>query len=254
MPVQFQDDVVSFLPHDPKHILLQYSRSDPGMPDVYKVPITKRARHKVIQRGKAGVGSWLADRDGEIRLGEGIKGLETPFLTIRLAGEKKWLDFSRRVNQKGIVFRPLAFASEPNELYVASNHEGDPTGLYLFDIEADEFSEAIFQHPTVDISSIYVDYDTGKLDHINFVEDSVKTKYFSRKPIEDDAAITVCGAGCQNCIYNQGWRPRSNSDSGCRLSRLLLSVRSQDAETQTIAGTIPGAQRQSPGHNICYKL
>ena len=191
MPVQFQDDVVSFLPHDPKHILLQYSRSDPGMPDVYKVPITKRARHKVIQRGKAGVGSWLADRDGEIRLGEGIKGLETPFLTMRLAGEKKWLDFSRRVNQEGIVFRPLAFASEPNELYVASNHEGDPTGLYLFDIEADEFSEAIFQHPTVDIASIYVDHETGKLDHINFVEDSVKTKYFYRKPIEDDIATML---------------------------------------------------------------
>ncbi len=85
----------------------------------------------------------------------------------------------------------LLYTSEPNELYVASNHEGDPTGLYLFDIEADEFSEAIFQHPTVDISSIYVDYDTGKLDHINFVEDSVKTKYFSRKPIEDDIATML---------------------------------------------------------------
>ena len=51
----------------------------------------------------------------------------------------------------------------------------------IFDITA-----PIFRHPAVDIASIYVDYDTGKLDHINFVEDSVKTKYFSRKPIEDD--------------------------------------------------------------------
>ncbi len=37
MPVQLQDDIVSFLPQDPKYILLQYSRSDPGMPDVYDV-------------------------------------------------------------------------------------------------------------------------------------------------------------------------------------------------------------------------
>ncbi len=191
LPVQYQDDIVSFLPRDPKYILVQYSRSDPGKPDVYKVPVTKTATHKVIQKGKAGVGSWLADWHGEVRLGKGIKGQKSPFLTIRLAGEKKWLNFSHRVNQGGIVFRPLAFASEPNELYVASNHEGDPTGLYLFDIEADEFSEAIFQHPTVDIWSIDVDDKTGKLHHIDFVEDSVKTKYFYRKPIEDDIATML---------------------------------------------------------------
>ena len=191
LPVQFQDDIVSFLPHDPEHILIQYSRSNPGKPDVYRVRVTKTARHILIQRGKAGVGSWLADRHSEVRLGQGIKGQKTPSLTIRLAGDKKWLDFSHRVNQDGIVFWPLAFASEPNELYVASNHEGDPTGLYLFDIEADEFSEAIFQHQTVDISGIDVDDKTGKLHHIDFVEDSVKTKYFFRKPIEDDIATML---------------------------------------------------------------
>ncbi len=34
LPVQFQDDIVSFLPHDSEHILVQYSRSSPGKPDV----------------------------------------------------------------------------------------------------------------------------------------------------------------------------------------------------------------------------
>ncbi len=184
--VQIQDDIVSFLAHDPEHILLQYSRENPAQPGVYQARITKTSRHKRVIRGRAGVLDWMSDRHGEVRLGRGVKRDGTRNLIIRKAGEDDWLDFSHRANSPGGSFAPLAFADEPNQMYVASNHEGDPSGLYRFDVETDQFLERIFQHPSVDIANINVDKETGELRSINFVEDDVSTVYLSRRPIEDD--------------------------------------------------------------------
>ena len=184
--VRIQDNIVSLLPQDPEHILVQYSRWNFYEPEVYKVPVTKTAKHVLIQLGKPGVFDWMTDRHGVVRLGQGRKRNGSPLLIIRLAGAKKWRSYSRRVKQEDTIFLPMAFASEPNYLYVVSNHESDPAGLYLFDFEADEFIETIFQHPEVDIEAIHFDDETGELRAISFVEDSIKTKYFSRQLIEDD--------------------------------------------------------------------
>ena len=47
-PIQIQDRIVSFLPSDPKHVLVQYSRSNPAHPDVYRVDVTKMANHQRV--------------------------------------------------------------------------------------------------------------------------------------------------------------------------------------------------------------
>lgn len=191
VPVQIQDDIVSFLPHDPDHILIQYSREDPTRPDVYQVEITKTAKHIRLQKGRLGVFDWMTDQRGEVRLGRGVRGERTSFLTIKLAGDDDWLDFSHRVSNESSNFSPLAFANDPNKMYVASNHEGDPNGLYIFDIETDSFQDLIFKHPSVDIASINVDETTGELFSINFVEDDVGTVYLAHRPIDDDISKVV---------------------------------------------------------------
>ena len=186
IPVQIQDDVVSFLPHDPDHILLQYSRENPTKPDVYEVDITESKRHKRIQRGRPGVYDWMSDQRGEIRLGQGIRNEKTPYLMVRLPNERDWFDLSHRVSPGGAVFRPLAFADDPRLLFVASNHEGDPNGLYVYNFETDSFEELIFKHPIVDIANINVDDATGELISINFVDSDVETVYFAERPIDED--------------------------------------------------------------------
>lgn len=186
IPVQIQDNVVSYLPQDPERILLQYSQNDPSQPDVYAATVTRTGRHKRVVRGRPGIYAWMADRHGEVRLGRGVNRNGIRQLIIKKANDKDWLDFSHRVNAANSSFVPMAFAQELNQMYVASNHEGDPNGLYLFDITTDEFLEEIFQHPSVDIANINVDGETGELLSINFVEDDVATVRLSRHPMSDD--------------------------------------------------------------------
>ena len=187
IPVQIQDRIVSFLPDEPDFILLQYSAENPARPNVYRVNVRKWASHKRVQKGRSGVRTWMADNDGDIRLGWGLIDNESkPLLIIRQKGEDKWQDFSHRVASDSVVFSPRGFSPDPNKMYVLSNHEGEPSGLYTFDIVADEFSDLIFKHPTVDISGIRIDERSGELRSINFIEDELETKRFARLPIQDD--------------------------------------------------------------------
>lgn len=183
-PIQIQDNVVSFLPQDPEHILVQYRKKYAGAPDVYRVDVTKMAIHQRVMRGRSGIGEWMTDASGEIRLGIGVKYQKNPYLIIREKGKLKWQDFTHRVANTGLTFRPLGFSEEPNKIYVASNHEGDPSGLYLFDIEIDEFGPLLFKHPRVDISSVRLDENTGGLLSVKFVVDDVATKRFGEQAIQ----------------------------------------------------------------------
>ncbi len=186
LPVQIQDRIVSFLPDDPDHILVQYSRTDPATPNVYKVNVSGKGGPKRVQRGRRGVLNWGADAGGNIRYGWGVRGGDEARLVMREAGERKWRDFSHRVNKAGLVFDIEGFTAEANQLFVVSNHEGDPSGLYTFDITTDTFGPLIFKHSDVDIRSVRIDERTSQLLSVNFVDEELATKVFSRQPISDD--------------------------------------------------------------------
>lgn len=187
VPIQIQDRVVSFLPDDPGHILVQYAEENPSRPDVYKVNVAKQDDHRRILRGQFGVLHWMADASGAVRLGSGLKDdNKERFLTIRRQGDKKWINFSHRVASDSLEFTPVGFSPDPDKIFVRSNHEGDPSGLYTFDIVTDEFAELIFKHPTVDIHNVSLDHNTGELLAISFVEDDIEAIRFSEEPIHED--------------------------------------------------------------------
>ena len=186
VPIQIQDRVVSFLPADPDHILVQYPVSDPLAPNVFKVDVTKTARHRTAARGRRGVSRWMADADGDVRLGEGVRNESDPYLTVREKSSEKWRDISHRLTQPGVTFDPLAFSKNSDEIYVRSNHEGGPIGLYSFDIRKDEFVELIYKHESVDVASIRLDATTSELLSANFVDDDVETVRFLERPIQAD--------------------------------------------------------------------
>ncbi|MEM7611223.1 MAG: S9 family peptidase [Pseudomonadota bacterium] len=184
LPVQIQDHVVSYLPDDPDHILVQYPENDPARPNVYKLNVAKRGGHRTVMKGRTGVTSWRADREGDIRIGRGVKASDTPNLIVRLKGERKWRDFSHRVAADQPEFYTAGFTAEPNVIYVLSNHEGDPRGLYTFDLETDTFGPLIFRHDNVDIGGVAIDSETGELRSVSFLDDDIETQWFSKRPID----------------------------------------------------------------------
>ena len=189
MPVQFQDEVVSFLPEDPDHILLQYSKSDPNRPRVYKANVVKTGGHVEVMRGRHGVTTWLADAEGDVRLGGGLYRGRERYLIMRLKGEKEWRPFHHRVSEGAPGFLPVGFAAEPDQLYVLSNHEGDPNGLYLFDIARDEFGPLIFRHESVDIDAVGIEERTAELRCVSFVDDEADAHWFSTIPIQEKIGL-----------------------------------------------------------------
>jgi len=183
--VQIQDRIVSFLPRDPEHILVQYSTTNPFKPKVHKVNVTKSVGHRRVEYGRYGVQWWMADNDGNVRLGYGLANESVPVLKVRPAGKHRWVDLSHRLNADRNTFAPLAFSPNPNQIYVLSNHESDTDALYLFDIAKDEFVEQLYLHPEVDISSIGIDRMTGELQRIHFIESARSTIYVAKRPMDE---------------------------------------------------------------------
>ena len=185
-PIQIQDRVVSFLPDDPKHILVQYYSRGNQNPGIYRVNVTKMTGHKRITGNRKGVDWWMADSKGDVRLGEGVRSSGDKRLIIRRKDSKDWSDFSDRVNVPGETFDVVGFSDEPDTVYVRSNHEGDPLGLYSFNIDTDTFGPLIYKHEFVDVSSVDIDEDTGDLMSVNFVDDDVRTIILAERPISDN--------------------------------------------------------------------
>ncbi|NCT48715.1 MAG: S9 family peptidase, partial [Paraglaciecola sp.] len=65
---QFQDNVVSFLPDDPDHILVAIDLDVANLPSVYKLNINNKRKTR-IEKGKMEVRDWMADQQGNLRLG-----------------------------------------------------------------------------------------------------------------------------------------------------------------------------------------
>ncbi len=174
------------MPSDSDHILVQYRSPGSDHENVFKVNITEPRSHIRYLRGRRNVQEWMADHDDEIRLGIGFKGSgqPEPYMTARATDSKKWRDISHRVQVDGVTFEPLAFSENPNHLYVKSNHNGDPVGLYLYDIATDEWIEEVFRHPSVDVLSIRLDPTTHELLKVLFIDDDVGAEQFAERPVQ----------------------------------------------------------------------
>jgi len=182
MPVQIQDRIVSFLPRDPKHVLVQYYNQGNDWPSVFRVK-SDSTRHSLVQGPRRGVLSWLADRDGDVRYGVGTKDEKTPYLTIRPKASKDWIDYSHLLLRADRLFEPVGFSSDPDILLVISNHDAEPAGLHQFDVPTGRFGDLIYRHPTADVSSVRFDPATGDIRGITVSGDEPTTIWLDKAAV-----------------------------------------------------------------------
>ena len=142
---------------DPDHILI----SD-GDGNIYKVNVEDGSRNLVIRNSDAIAYSDI-DFDGDVRLANRFEPADSSIVYLaRLKGESNWFEYGRLSAGKmgagfvAQVFIPLGFYNpeDPNELWVASNHESDKTGVYSFDLKEKKFKELLFRHNKYDASSV----------------------------------------------------------------------------------------------------
>ena len=146
---QFQDNVISFLPDDPDHIMVAIDLDLPNNPSVYKLNIYSRNLSR-ITKGKMMVRDWMADRQGNLRLGEALdydsgKGA----IRYRMGDEDKWLSMFEydAFSEPGV--KPLGFALDPNILYYRA-YQDDKLALFKINLST-LATELVFSDPDYDV-------------------------------------------------------------------------------------------------------
>jgi dipeptidyl aminopeptidase/acylaminoacyl peptidase len=151
-------DIVSFLPNDPKHVLMLVDGFEGR--SLFKVDIETGLGEQVERPSESVVGWWL-DLNGNpvvrIAVSSGTVRL------FRKDEDNKWRAFYktrvREMNERD-DYEPVGPSDEPSKYYVLARPEGhDRTGLYLYDLENEQFGEPVIEHSSFDLLSANVARD-----------------------------------------------------------------------------------------------
>ena len=130
---QFQDNVISYLPDDPEHILLSVDREMPLHQTVYKANVYT-GKLKRVKKHSSSVRSWYADRAGNVRVGEHYND-KTRTVTYKIldAATDKWVTAWEYVVFDQPDIDIAGFGHNPNDLYIFADHNGR-RALYKVDL------------------------------------------------------------------------------------------------------------------------
>lgn len=186
---QFNNVVVDYLPDDPDHILMSYGMKDNLIPEVYKMNINSR-RAKLVKTGNPSIQSWMSDRNGELRLGEGRKDRNGKWtMNIRDAVGSEWRDVSQ---YPGLTAETnvMGFTDNPNELILKKYNGKNTQGLFIYDLGLKKQTRKLFQHDKYDVDRLIYSADGKKVVGARFLADAAEAVYFDPshkamlKPIE----------------------------------------------------------------------
>lgn len=148
-----QTIVVHWPEQENEPLVLALRQDKNRSPDVYEVDQGTLRVSKILDNMPY-TWNWMTDRAGELRIYWEHPPSENDKVFYRLSGEKKWVRLRAAEPEVGKTFDIASFSNDPNKIYVASNHEGEPSALYLFDLETQSFGEKIASHERYDISGM----------------------------------------------------------------------------------------------------
>ncbi|GAB3028747.1 alpha/beta hydrolase family protein [Bowmanella dokdonensis] len=119
---QFQDNVISLLPAEKDHFLLSVDLDSANRPNVYRLSLNDLGR-SILQRSRRDIRHWHADRQGRVRLGEGLDDTKIFYL------HKDWKTNEWRTLWEYEIFDApdidiMGFDKNPDILYIRALHKG----------------------------------------------------------------------------------------------------------------------------------
>ena len=149
---QFQDNVISYLPDDPDHILLSVDREMPLHQTVYKANVYT-GKLKRVKKHAPSVRSWYADRAGNVRISENYNDDQRK-VTYKVLDNttQKWVVAWEYVVLDEPSIGIAGFGSNPNELYIFADHQGHQA-LFKADLSKPGFpKELMLSDPDYDVT------------------------------------------------------------------------------------------------------
>ncbi len=152
-----QSSIISWLPADENHILMQIARDDRVYPSVYKLNI-KTNRLKRVKKFYPTVLRWIANDEGKLLAGFGYANQHP----VAFSFKGRHL---RKLNTKHLDAvvppRPLGATADNKSLYVSANAGNNTQGIYRISLANAEILETIVLDPEYDIVNLILDRDTS---------------------------------------------------------------------------------------------
>ncbi|MFJ3058272.1 prolyl oligopeptidase family serine peptidase [Herbaspirillum sp. NPDC087042] len=142
---QFQDRILGKSAAGPDSVLLALDMERAAQPDVYSLDV-KTAQLTRVASNTGGIRQWMADRDGEVRLGSGWRDKEMQ-LFVRAPGDKTWKTLSTWVADDyaqvaARALKPVGFDADGRYLYAFADHQGRQA-LYRIDTADPAFTRTL---------------------------------------------------------------------------------------------------------------
>jgi dienelactone hydrolase len=150
-------EIASFLTHDPNHLLMELD----GYlgPSLFKVNL-QTGKGVQVEPPLASIAGWWLDIEGNP-----VVRAQVSMGTVKLQRKQgdKWVQFLKmriREMKERAEYEPVGPSDQVGRYYVLARPPGkDRMGLYLYDLEKEQFGEPILEHARYDISSVRIARD-----------------------------------------------------------------------------------------------
>lgn len=187
-----QDDVASWLPDDPGHVLVAIDWREPEYPSLRKVDILTGASETAMEH-VAGVTDWITDPNGKPRIAVGDLSKSFPEYSL-VEPDGKLTPLTIPEADKG-AFRVEGFDRTPDRMVVVSGKDGGPAGLYVYDLSKRAFTETLFKDPRFDVGGAVMSFDGKSVVGVWYEADAAEVRYFDPAwAAKADAAARLVGA------------------------------------------------------------
>ncbi len=199
--------VISDLWDDPDHILMQFMDNQRPMESVYKINVRTGAYTRIL-RGSKKFANWIADRQGNLRIGEGHRrkgsdaGTIKTKLKIRQANSDKWESEKDHPLLTGGVYI-YGFDADPDVIYVGRYAGQDTRGLYTYNLKTKQFGPAIYHNDAHDIGGIMSSANNKRVVGYYYTDDESNFVYFDAQTQARSAQLQRKFSGFDVSTYDE---------------------------------------------------
>lgn len=169
--------IIDSLEEQDDFILIGMNRRDQRLFDVYRLNL-ETGELALLEENPGDIAGWMTDHDGKLRVAVRSDGVNTSLLYRDKEDEPfrniLTTDFRESVS-------PLFFTFDNTKLYVASNLGRDKSAIFVFNPRTVEHEELLFEHPDVDVSSLFRSRKRKVITGTGFTTDRFRYHFFDEE-------------------------------------------------------------------------
>lgn len=202
VPIQFEDDVVAWLPDDPQHILVAISPPDErSSTGVYRVDVDIGDLDQVV-RPQSSIREWYADPEGQVRMGF-VATSNRLEVWGRTSPDAPFRELTHSTAGNPMEFSPLGISAKPGMAYVASSKETGRASIYEYDLVRGRKGRRVFSHPEVDVGGLIYSRHRRQYVGAHYTTDRSQATYWHEGARAEKAAIDRALPGRTNWITSR---------------------------------------------------